>query len=254
MNPLVAARADEQTARTYWTMGRVDSERAFVAARRHSRRVRRWRVVVPGVVIAALGLLVLWTWLNPMRMLERLPVKLGDTVISGTKITMQQPRLSGFTHDSRPYELTATSAAQDVTRPDLIELRDIRAKLQTPDKGTTEMTARNGVYDSKKEVITLGDDVYLVTSAYKAWLSNAVVDIRTSNVATDKPVKVQMLQGMLNANRLQVTESGDLMSFDGGVVMDLKLDSAKPREGAVAQEPAPVQDRAPAAPKTAVPR
>jgi lipopolysaccharide export system protein LptC len=248
MNPLVAARADEKTARTYWTMGRNDAERAFLTARKHSRRVRQLRVAVPGVVIVILGVIVLWNWVNPLRLLDRLPVKLGDTLISGTKITMQHPRLSGFTRDSRHYELTAISAAQDLTRPDIVELHDIHAKLETKDSGVTEMTARNGIYDSKKELITLGDDVYLVTSAYRAWLSHALVDIRSGNLATDKPVKVKLLQGLLNANRLQVTESGDLMSFDGGVVMDLKLDAVKPRDGNAAQ------DRAPAAAKAAVPR
>jgi lipopolysaccharide export system protein LptC len=241
MNPLVAARAEESTSRAYWTMGRNDSERAFVAARKHSHRVRRLRVLVPGVVIMMLAVMVLWTWFNPLAMLDRLPVKLGDTLISGTKITMQQPRLSGFTRDSRPYELTAASAAQDLTRPDLVELRDIHAKVHTLDNGVTELTARNGIYDSKKEIITLGDDVVMITSSYKAWLNNAVVDTRSGTVVTDKPVKVEMLQGMLNANRLQVTESGDQMNFDGGVVMDLKLDNATLRGGAA------TQDRAPAA-------
>ncbi|MBV8792102.1 MAG: LPS export ABC transporter periplasmic protein LptC [Pseudolabrys sp.] len=226
MNPVAASRVDEDTARAYWTMGRHDSERAFRAARKHSRRVRKLRVVVPGVVIAILGLMLLWSWLNPMRMFEALPLKLGDTVISGTKIMMQAPRLAGFTKDSRPYELSAASASQDLTKPDLLELRDIRAKMKMQDDGFTELSARNGSYDNKKEILTLGDDVYLVTSAYKAWLTNAVVDTRTSNVTSDKPVKVEMLQGLLNANKLKVTESGDLITFDGGVVMDLKLDNA----------------------------
>jgi lipopolysaccharide export system protein LptC len=234
MNPQVAARADEQTVRAYWTTGRNGADRAFAAARKHSRRVRQLRIAIPAAVLAVFGLMVLWSWLNPLRMLEQLPLKIGDTVISGTKIMMQAPRLSGFTRDSRPYELTAASASQDFTRPDVVELRDIRAKLQMQDNATTELTARNGVYDSKKEVITLGDDVYLVTTSYKAWLSNAVVDVRTSNVSTDKPVRVEMLRGNLTANRLQVSESGDLMTFDGGVVMDLTLEGAPRQKGAVA--------------------
>ncbi|MBV9556195.1 MAG: LPS export ABC transporter periplasmic protein LptC [Pseudolabrys sp.] len=225
MNSSVAARPDEQTARSYWTMGRNDSERAFRSARRHSRWVRRWRILIPAGVAVVVVLNVLWTWLNPLRMLDALPLKLADTVISGSKIMMQAPRLSGFTRDSRAYELTAKSAAQDFSKPDVVELQDIRAKLQMQDSGMTELVARNGLYDSKKEVVTLGDDVYIVTSNYKAWLSNAVVDVRTSNVTSDKPVKVEMLKGLLRANGLKVTESGDLMTFEGGVVMDLKLDT-----------------------------
>ena len=50
-------------------------------------------------------------------MLTKLPIDVGNMVVSGTKITMEQPRLSGFTRDGRAYEVTAVAAAQDVTKP-----------------------------------------------------------------------------------------------------------------------------------------
>ena len=63
------------------------------------------------------------TYFNPLRMLGKLPVDIGNLVISGTKITMEQPHLSGFTRDARAYELTADAAAQDLTKPDIVELQ-----------------------------------------------------------------------------------------------------------------------------------
>jgi len=36
--------------------------------------------------------------------------------VVGTKIVMELPALNGFTTDSRPYELTARAAAQDLTK------------------------------------------------------------------------------------------------------------------------------------------
>ena len=54
---------------------------------------------------------------------------------------MEQPRLAGFTSDARAYELTADTAAQDMTRPDIVELRNIRAKVEMQDKTSMEMTA-----------------------------------------------------------------------------------------------------------------
>ena len=35
---------------------------------------------------------------------------------------MEQPRLAGFTAASRPYEFTAKAAAQEITKPDVMEL------------------------------------------------------------------------------------------------------------------------------------
>src|SRR4029079_18875838 len=118
MDQLVAARPDLQTARSYWTMRRGDSERAFRKARTHSRVVRLLRLGVPVGTILVLCGFVFWTWFNPMRMLLAVPDNIGgELVVSGTKITMQQPRINGFTRDSRPYEFTATAAAQDLTKP-----------------------------------------------------------------------------------------------------------------------------------------
>jgi lipopolysaccharide export system protein LptC len=205
-------------------MGRGDSERAFRAAVRHSRLVRVLRVAIPLVVLLLFAAAMLATWFNPFRMLAKLPVGFGDLVVSGTRITMEQPRLSGYTRDARAYELTARAAAQDVTKPDLVELQDIHAKIEMQDKTLMEMSAVNGVYDAKAEMLTLGENILLKSSTgYQGRLSEAVVDIRKGNIVSEKPVEVTMLNGTLNANRLEVVDAGDLVRFDGGVAMTLML-------------------------------
>ena len=56
MNRVITARTDQHTARSYWIMSRGDSERAFRAARRHSRMVRILRIAIPvAVVIGVVG-------------------------------------------------------------------------------------------------------------------------------------------------------------------------------------------------------
>ena len=56
---------------------------------------------------------------NPFRMLmPKLPVDIGNLVVSGTKITMETPHVAGFSADRRPYELWAKAAIQDLTDPD----------------------------------------------------------------------------------------------------------------------------------------
>jgi lipopolysaccharide export system protein LptC len=227
MNRVTAAHTDPQTARAYWNMSRGDPARAFQAARRHSRMVRILRVAIPLAVVLGFTGIFLVTYLNPLRMLARLPINVGDLVVSGTKITMEQPRLSGFTRDERAYELSADAAKQDLTKPDLIELRNIRAKVQMQDKSTMEMSATAGVYDSKAETLKLDQNILLSSSAgYRGQLSEALIDIRKGYVVSEHPVAVEMLQGKLNASRLEIVDSGDLVRFDGGVSMTLMLGNA----------------------------
>jgi lipopolysaccharide export system protein LptC len=244
MDRLITARTDPQTARAYWTMGRGDSERAFRAARRHSRLVRSLRIAVPAAVALVAVVVFLVTYFNPLRMLAKLPINIGDLVVSGTKITMEKPHLAGFTRDSRGYELSADAAAQDLTKPDIVELHNIRAKVEMQNQSTLQMTAVTGIYNSKAETLELDRDINLSSSTgYAGHLSEALVDIRKGHVVSNKPVQVKLLQGTLNANRLEIVNSGDLVRFDGGVNMMLMLNEAA-SGSAGAATPAPAKSGA----------
>jgi lipopolysaccharide export system protein LptC len=224
MSRVITARADPEAVRAYWNMSRGDSERAFRAARRHSRLVRFLRIALPlAVVFITIGMSLL-TWFNPLRVLAALPVNVNDLVVSGSKITMEQPRVNGFTKDQRAYEFTAKAAAQDLTKPDIVELKSINAKVEMEDKSTMTMIADTGVYDTKKEMLQLVGNILLKsTNGNTGKLTEATVDVRKGNVVSDRPVELEMLQGILNANRLEVVDSGTLIRFHGGVSMVLML-------------------------------
>jgi lipopolysaccharide export system protein LptC len=224
MSPVITARANPEAVRAYWSMSRGDSERAFRAARRHSRLVRFLRVALPAAVVLITVGMSLITWLNPLRMLTALPVNINDLVVSGTKITMEQPRVNGFTKDQRAYEFTAQAAAQDLTKPDIVELRTINAKVEMEDKSIMTLTADTGVYDTKREMLTLESNILLTSSnGNTGKLSQATVDVRRGNVVSDQPVELEMLQGILNANKLEIVDSGALIRFHDGVNMVLML-------------------------------
>ena len=234
MNPVIAAKPDPQSAHAYWTVGRGDAARAFRAARRHSRLVRILRIALPVSVVFGLSLMALITYFNPLRVFDKLPIDISNLVISGTKVTMEQPRLAGFTRDARSYDLTAKAAAQDLTKPNIVELNSIHAKVQMHDKSMMELTATTGIYDTKAETLRLDKNIQLTSSSgYQADLSEARVDIRKGHVVSDHPVVVKMLQGTLNANRLEIENSGELVRFDGGIDMVLMLNkTAAPQDKA----------------------
>ena len=203
MNQLAAvSEFDHAGTQVFAGAGRSD-ERVFRAAVRHSRRVRFLRMAIPvGVAVAVLGVLVATTWLKPLRVLAKVPIDIGNLVVSGTKITMQQPRLAGFTSDNRHYELTAQAAAQDLTKPDVVELQGIRATMEMQDNISYETTAQNGVYNSRTEMLTLQNNVVVTSSdGYQARLSEAVIDIRGGKIVSEKPVEVKGLEWTLSGNR-----------------------------------------------------
>ena len=153
----------------------------------------------------------------------RLPGELGKLVIKGTKVTMQQPRMSGFTVDSRPYEFNAESAEQDITKPDLMELHQIQAKIEMEDKSVVNISSRSGTYDMKTEMLTLSDHVHVVSSnGYEVRLNDAAIDVHKGTVKSDRPVWVKLTNGVINAKRLEVIDSGAVIRFSGGVSMTVQ--------------------------------
>jgi lipopolysaccharide export system protein LptC len=213
---------DEMHGHGFALGGEVDRERAFRRAMRHSRRVRRLRVAIPVVIVAILSAMALVRWLDPLRVLVRLPTDAGRLVISGTKITMEAPKLSGYTRDSRWYELTARAAAQDITKPNIIELHGVRAKVEAEDKSTMHLSATEGTFDRKAGVLTLVRDILLKsTNGYEMQLEEAVVETGTGVIVSRKPVEVRTQQGTINANELEVSKAGEIVRFGGGVLVDL---------------------------------
>ena len=239
---MTTARTDPATAHPYWTMGRDDSELAFRSARRHSRAVRILRIAIPLAVVLGFTGIFLITYFNPLRMLAKLPIDVGNLVVSGTKITMESPHLSGYTPDQRPYEVWAKTATQDVTDPDHVDLKTLRAKVLMEDKSTTvTLDALDGLMDTKQQLLDLHKDIFLQSSTgYEARLSQAFVDIGKGTVTSEEHVDVKLLNGTLAADKLRITGGGEVVRFEGNVVMNLDNLGApdQPASPPAAPEPA----------------
>jgi lipopolysaccharide export system protein LptC len=213
----------------------------FAIAARHSRMVRILRIAVPAVVGLAMAGVVAISIFNPFRaLMKQLPLDMDNLVVSGTKITMESPHMSGFTPDQRPYEVWAKTATQDLNDPDHVELKTLRAKVLQEDRSTVTMDARTGMFDTKAQLLDLHKDIFLQSSTgYEARLSQALLDIGKGTVTSEEPVDVKLLNGTLTADRLRITEKGELVRFEGHVVMNLIMDSPAPTSAEPAEEPAP---------------
>jgi lipopolysaccharide export system protein LptC len=136
---------------------------------------------------------------------------------------MESPHLAGYTPDQRPYEVWAKTATQDVTDPDHVDLKTLRAKVLMEDRTTTIiLDARNGLMDTKQQQLDLRKDIFLQSSTgYEARLSQAFVDIGKGTVTSEEHVDVKLLNGTLTADKLRITGGGEIVRFEGNVVLNL---------------------------------
>ena len=199
----------------------------FAVAARHSRVVRVLRVAVPAAVGVAMAVLLYVSY--DVRVAVNTGNLTGNVVISGRKITMETPHLTGFTPDQRPYDLVAKTAVQDLTDPDHVELNILRAKVLMEDQSTVTLNAKTGVFDTKQQQLELTKDILLTTSTgYEARLSRASVDMAKGTVSSDERVDVKLTNGTLSADHLRITDNGAVIRFEGNVVMNLDNMNAAP--------------------------
>ena len=213
-----------------------ERRRAFAAARRHSRLVLRLRVAAPVGLALGVAAVTLGAVFNPFR--EKAgELSIGELAISGPQITMGRPKLSGFRRDGSAYVVNAAKAIQDVTRPTLVELRDVDGELEMGDNGLLHVAAEIGFYDSVHEIMDLTQNVRLHNPAYDVTLKSAKIDFKSGLYASDEPVRVEMSNGTtIVADSVVARNRGEELTFSGHVRSAFPARSRSPAE---AKESAP---------------
>jgi lipopolysaccharide export system protein LptC len=98
--------------------------------------------------------------------------------------------------------------------------------------------------DTKQQILDLHKDIFLQSSTgYDARLSQAHVDMGKGTVTSEQHVDVNLLSGTLSADKLRITGGGEVVRFEGNVVMNLdKLGDesapSRPATASAAPEPA----------------
>jgi lipopolysaccharide export system protein LptC len=212
---------------------RPERVRAYAQARRHSAWVRRFKIAIPAGAVLASVLVIAASVFNP---LARMGLTLGPVSISGTKVAMQTPRLTGFKKDSRPYEVTAKAAYQDIRKPNVIELKEMKARLVMDEAGSAaHLVSATGVFDTQKEWLELADDIRITTDkGEEALLKSASVDFKSGSVVSREPVKITMATGVVEAQGMQIADSGKKITFTGRVHATIKRHPGEDRSEAAA--------------------
>lgn len=198
-------------------LGAARRQAAFRSARRHTFLVRFLRKAIPVTAVLAIGALVVMPFLAPLRG-GLTSVSLDSVGISGGKVRMEAPKLSGYRKDNRPYEVTAEAALQDIRNPTQVELEKLTARLQMEREGWVTVNARTGEFDTQKEKLRLVDDVLVRTeTGYDIRMRSADVDFKGGTVMSKEPVKVNLGTATVDADTLDVKNNGEVISFAGRV-------------------------------------
>jgi lipopolysaccharide export system protein LptC len=201
---------------TMVVISRDELARRYADAKRHSLIVQFLRFLIPfGSILALAGIIVIAVF-DPFRTIST-GLAVASFNLSGSQITMEQPHLRGFKQDMRPYEVNANKALQDLKNPTLLDLSNLKAKVGLADKKTALIEAMQGLYDSQAEKMSIDRPLNIKSDAYDVQMQSAKVDFKAGTVFTDQAVRVIMSTGTIDADRMEVIDSGRKIVFSGRV-------------------------------------
>ncbi len=190
---------------------------AVRAASRHTARVRFLRRAMVVGSVLAVSVIAIVVIFDPFRHLP-LGFSVSSVGVEGTVVTMESPKISGLRPDGGAYAITARQGVQDITKPSIMELRDVDATVGMLDTTSSRITADQGVYDSKIDRMTLTGHARIKnTSGYDLVMRNAVMNFKTGVFSSSEHVKVDVSGGTISSDQLEVTDDGHKVSFNGAV-------------------------------------
>jgi lipopolysaccharide export system protein LptC len=199
---------------------RDEQARVLANARRHSRFVRRLRWILPmfALVLIVATVLANWQWI-----LSYGPVSIGRLSIENGVLKMENPRLSGYSQNDKTYEVSATAAMQDLSNPHVVRLQEVMARITEEDGHWTSIDARSGLFNSQKETLRLNDNVRVRNDqGDEMRLKSADIAFKSGSVVSNQPVEIDMLNGQLRAQRMQIENKGKHILFTGKVTLTFR--------------------------------
>ena len=194
---------------------RHERQRAFLAARRHSRLVRRLRLLLPvsgGLVI--LAFVVATRFALP----ENLDLSVARLSVPRNSIIMDSPQITGFDADKREYSVTADRAIQALTNPNAVRLEEIAATVTVDGQGTADISAESGDYDNKESTLKLHGDIAVDSSGgYSLRMNGADIDLRDGTMSSANPVTVSYQDSTTVGGSISVSGGGQVIVLGGGV-------------------------------------
>ncbi|MDE2577656.1 MAG: LPS export ABC transporter periplasmic protein LptC [Hyphomicrobiales bacterium] len=190
---------------------------AFVDAGRHTARVHFFKRAIVVACVSAAALIGFFVVFNPLKRLD-LGFSVGRVGVEGTRIIMEQPKISGARGEGQFYEIQAGQVVQDTQRPRIFELSKVDARLGMVDGTTTRIQGDTGVYDSTTDALDLAGAVRIRNDGrYDMNLKSAHIDLKTGKITSDEGAVTTLPGGAVTAKSVGYQESEGVVNFSGRV-------------------------------------
>jgi lipopolysaccharide export system protein LptC len=192
---------------------------------RYSRFVGFAKFVLPGIACMLLLTSVFWpNFSGTKKHIER-TVKDSFSPDAFRNFEMLSPTYFSTDENNRPYQLNAKSARQLDRNSDDVNLVSPKARIRLKKGNWVSVSAHNGMYSQKKQLLTLSGNVYLLHDAnYTFRTEKATVNLKEKSAWGDKPVFAKGPKATIRAQGFRVIDNGQTVIFTGKAKVVLNLD------------------------------
>lgn len=158
------------------------------------------------------------------------PVTVTGAMIENGRLIMQGPRMGGLNAAKRPYEMTAARAIQTITDTSFVDLEEIEAKLPVGRADWAHVEAATGTMTEADNTLRITSPMLVeTTDGLTARFRSASIDMGKGDISTEEAVEVDTPTMKVTAERMDITEGGEVMVFERRVkvvIDDSREDSA----------------------------
>jgi lipopolysaccharide export system protein LptC len=171
------------------------------AARRHSRFVKRLRLFLVLGAGALLGLLSYYIFEGPEAVIVN--------ATQSESVRMTNPRYNGTDGDGVPYSLTADFAVRSRDNLDAVRLiNPVLSFSRAQGAEASNITAKEGLYDSKAQTMELRSDVTVTTDdGYICQTSHARIHAANKTVEGDEKISCTGRFGSVQGERYKIVNN-----------------------------------------------
>ncbi|SIR12824.1 lipopolysaccharide export system protein LptC [Rhizobium sp. RU35A] len=192
---------------------------AYRSALAHSRRVQRLRVLLP---VAAAVISAAFIGVSFVRAYLPENLTIQSATIEDGKIVMESPAMAGRNAKGISYSLTATRALQDVAKPDMIELENVKAAVPLNADVIARVVASAGLFDRSADRLNMTHPFTVnLSNGISAEFQSAFIDVPQSMMESNTPVRITTDKASIVAQSMKMSDKGHTITFAGQVQVNL---------------------------------
>jgi lipopolysaccharide export system protein LptC len=207
----------------------ADARPLFVVKRR-----RNWifwlKVALPIMAIVVISYLVVSSILGRGNIVQLTQIAEVPMIKAG--VTVNNVKYDGSDSKGQPFSITATSASQPQGDDDVINLTQPQADITMADGAWIALTATNGVYRRKEDVLDLTGNVTMFHDNGMSFQTNAAtIDLKAHTAKGNQPVEGQRSDGQIASDGFEVRDDGKTIIFTGRALLTIFAKNGKDKNG-----------------------